>query len=154
MTKRRNPRADEVPLQWKTHVGFKQIATKEEKEKLQGTRIHKINVALFFARRRAQNLHVWDFFYIAQTLEMMLKASSTLNNALNHQVANGYSDASHDPLQLKGAFQQKCYLCETTCFNLSMTEQCITCERCVCKSCAQKCDGCGYSCCFLCSTLE
>ena len=46
MTKRRNPRADEVPLQWKTHVGFKQIATKEEKEKLQGI-YADAHVALF-----------------------------------------------------------------------------------------------------------
>ena len=38
MTKRRNPRAEEAPLQWKTHVGFKQMATKEDKERIKGTR--------------------------------------------------------------------------------------------------------------------
>lgn len=38
MTKRRNPRAEEAPLQWKTHVGFKQMATKEEKERIKGRR--------------------------------------------------------------------------------------------------------------------
>ena len=36
MTKRRNPRAEEAPLQWKTHVGFKQMATKEEKDRIKG----------------------------------------------------------------------------------------------------------------------
>ena len=37
MAKRRNPRAEEAPLQWKTHVGFKQMATKEEKERIKGS---------------------------------------------------------------------------------------------------------------------
>jgi len=43
MTKRRNPRADEAPLQLKTHVGFKQTATKEEIEKLQGEQCGESN---------------------------------------------------------------------------------------------------------------
>lgn len=37
MPKRKNPFGDTAPLQLKTHVGFKEAATEEEKEEVYGT---------------------------------------------------------------------------------------------------------------------